>query len=113
MSIQDIGDDLEAIADDLRQCERRAEEASSRRSAGASSSRIRVQAVKCRNPRGDYIDYEHDDGSDKITLCGIPIRGITKLTWIKPARGRPEVHLVATVRTRIEDVRRMAQTAQR
>jgi hypothetical protein len=112
MSIQDIGDDLEAIADDLRQVS--VEPGSDEfEEIGRITERIRVQAVKCRSPRGDYIDYEHDDGSDKITLCGIPIRGITKLTWIKPARGRPEVHLVATVRTRIEDVRRMAQTAQR
>jgi hypothetical protein len=111
MSIQDIGDDLEAIADRLAGVD--LNEEASEEDLRRIVEQIRVQVVKCRNPRGDYIEYEHDDGSDKITLCGIPIRGITKLTWIKPARGRPEVHLVATVRTRIEDVRRMAQTAQR
>lgn len=106
MSIQDIGDDLEAIADDLRQVS--VEPGSDEfEEIGRITERIRVQAVKCRNPRGDYIDYEHDDGSDKITLCGVPIRGITKVTWVKSVRGRPVVHLEATVRTRIHDAVRI------
>jgi hypothetical protein len=102
MSIQDIGDDLEAIADDLRQVGVEPGD-DAFEPIGQIIERIRVQALKCRNPRGDYIDYEHDNGTDKITLCGVPIRGITKVTWVKSVRGRPVVHLEATVRARIHD----------
>lgn len=67
---------------------------------------IKLEAIErsLRDPRGDYIEYEHDNGSDKITLDGIPVRGITKLSWIKLARGRPVVCFEATVRARIHDV---------
>jgi hypothetical protein len=105
MSIQDIGDDLEAIADRLAGVD--LNEEASEEDLRRIVEQIRVQAFKCHNPRGDYIEYEHDDGSDKITLCGVPIRGVVKVMWVKSVRGRPVVHLEATVRTRIHDVDRI------
>jgi hypothetical protein len=50
---------------------------------GQIIERIRVQALKCRNPRGDYIDYEHDDGTrTRSPSAACPVRGASlKVTW--------------------------------
>lgn len=112
MSIRDIGDDLEVIANDLRLVNLKPGDEAFE-PVGQIIERIRVQAIKCRNPRGDYIEFEHIEGSDKITLCGIPIRGVTKVAWSKGVRERPEVTIVASARVRVEDVRRLPQNGRR
>lgn len=113
MSIQDIGDDLEAIADDLRQVGLEPGDIAFE-PVGQVIERIRVQAVKCRNPRGDFLAYthtEHPNGergthvSEKIELCGIPVRGVQRITWTKGVREKPQVHFSAVARVFIQNVR--------
>lgn len=114
MSIQDEGEQIEIIRELLSGALRGSTENGTLEEVAAETVKdLAAIAIRLRNPRGDYIDYEHDDGRDTLTLCGIPIRGVQRATWSKGVQEQALVTFEARARVRIQDVRRLAQNGRR